>query len=150
MGSGPEMTPDMTRHGLRARLRRILNRGRNEDGGVSVEFVLWLPIYVIILTLTVDTSLLFLGQSGLWNAAHDTSRQLSMGEMTEAEGEAYAATKAAYWADNATVDATVLTDRVEVMVSVPANELAIFGFLGVGKTFNVVARTIHMMEPGSV
>lgn len=69
-------------------LRRALRRYRGaEDGNVTIEYVLWLPIWVIIMTMTADATTLFHQRSQFFLAARDMSRQVSVGAKTLAEAE---------------------------------------------------------------
>ena len=61
---------------------------RQQDGNVTIEYVLWLPIWVVIMTMTVDVTILFHQKSQLYLAARDMSRQVSVGSMTTSEAEA--------------------------------------------------------------
>ncbi len=65
--------------------RRVLCE--DESGGVTVEYVLWLPIWIIIMTMTADATILFHQRSQFFLAARDMSRQVAVGALTTAEAE---------------------------------------------------------------
>ncbi len=126
-------------------VRRFLD---DEGAAITIEFLLWVPVYMAVLTIIVDASLMFTGYAGLWEAAHDTSRQLSMGGMSLSDGELYGEEKALHWVPNPDVTAKIIDgDKVQVRVAVAASELAPFGFLGLAQTFDIVATTTHFLEP---
>lgn len=60
---------------------------KDEEGGVTIEYVLWLPIWVLIMTLTVDATLLFHQRSQFFVAARDMSRLVAVGAKTTAEAQ---------------------------------------------------------------
>ena len=52
--------------GIATRLKQLIRDFDDESGATTVEFVLWVPVFMFILMITVDVSLLFLRQSNLW------------------------------------------------------------------------------------
>lgn len=61
---------------------------RDERGSYTIEFCLWIPMFLFFLAATVDASLLYLTHNNMWNAARDAARRGSTGEL-----EDYAAIK---------------------------------------------------------
>ena len=68
-------------------LRRRLAR---EDGGATVEFVLWTPLYVALIGFVADVSLSITQTSMMWDVARDTSRRVAVGELEPEAAETYA------------------------------------------------------------
>ena len=58
---------------------------RREDGTVTLEFVIWIPVFLIILAFIADAATTFLIQSSMWNAAMDCARRMSVGQYTSTE-----------------------------------------------------------------
>lgn len=56
-----------------------------ESGSTSIEFLLWVPIMVLFLTMTTDATLLMHKQQFIMNDARDASRQVALGQRTAAE-----------------------------------------------------------------
>ncbi|MGL4311074.1 MAG: TadE/TadG family type IV pilus assembly protein [Paracoccaceae bacterium] len=54
----------------------------SEDGTVTVEFVLWLPLIAGALMLVTDATLLMSQKSRLYDVVRDASRQVSLGKRT--------------------------------------------------------------------
>ena len=54
---------------------------RDERGSYTIEFCLWIPMFLVFLAATVDASLLYLTHNNMWNAARDTARRASTGEL---------------------------------------------------------------------
>lgn len=62
-----------------------LRRFRKEDGAVSVEAVLWLPFFVLLVTLLADVALVFYGQARALEVAQNVNRSYSVGDIATAE-----------------------------------------------------------------
>ena len=58
---------------------------KEEDGGTTIEFVMWIPIMVMMLGMTTDATLLMHQQQNLYNMARDASRQVALGHKTMEE-----------------------------------------------------------------
>ena len=54
--------------------RRLAAFGRAQDGAVTVEFVILLPVFLLLLTLIVSASLLFATASDVQQLAHEFAR----------------------------------------------------------------------------
>ena len=128
-------------------LSRVKRFCRRTDGSASVEFVLWMPIFVAITILTIDTSILFTSQSNYWSVSRDTARLVSRHAMSEADAEAYAAAQASMLWTQPTADVIINGPTVTVSLSAPASSLSIFNALGLASTLNIDASVTHTMEP---
>ena len=84
---------------------------KNEDGAITIESVLWLPIYVLFLVMIVDVSLMFNGQAQARRTLQDINRLASSGYyVSEADVEARARSLLGHLSDELEVDATIDTD----------------------------------------
>lgn len=98
---------------------------RGERGNATVEFVVWLPFFIILLGAIADVSLLLNNQSRMFDVARDASRLVSLGRMTNIEAEA--------WARNSLegrpldVQVTVLNGFVTTKVLLPYSDVLVFG-----------------------
>ncbi|MBC7141878.1 MAG: pilus assembly protein, partial [Rhodobacteraceae bacterium] len=63
---------------LKGRFSRF---SRCDDGAATVEAVLWLPLYVMLIALLADVSMMFHGQSRLLRIAQDANRNMSIGRL---------------------------------------------------------------------
>ena len=132
-----------------SRLRSALQNFRDDSGSTTVEFVLWVPVFLVILALTVDVSLMFLRQSNIWQVARDTARIYSIRQLNEADAETYAIAHATLGGDVPTVDVIPhLSDEyVQVFISVPISDVGLFGILNIGAGSDLIAVVTHRMEP---
>jgi Flp pilus assembly protein TadG len=55
---------------------------RDEMGAVTIEFVLWVPIFASLLVFVTDASIIYMTHSEMWNVARDTSRRMSTEKIT--------------------------------------------------------------------
>lgn len=104
------------------------NRKRleNDAGGATVEFVLWLPVFMLIVALIVDATLLLQTQSRFFDVARTASRQVALGIMNEAEAENYVLEA---FGNNGSFSASVATDKtgnlVTTTIEVPFSKIMI-------------------------
>ncbi len=105
-------------------LRRFI---RDQTGTATIEFVLWVPLYVILLVAVTDASILYLTHTEMWNAARDSARRISVGAMAAADAPDRAREKLLLSGRSYTVAAS---DAGPVMVEISVNvgDASIFGF----------------------
>lgn len=73
---------------MRRRLRAFLCE---EQGAVTIEFILWMPIVVALLVTAIDGTMLYVTHTEMWNVSRDTARRMVTGKIrTVEEAEAYA------------------------------------------------------------
>lgn len=75
-----------------ARLERIRNVLRSEDGSLSVELVLWVPVIFMTLMLITDATAAFLAHASMWHNASEISRALATGATSHAEAQQFVST----------------------------------------------------------
>lgn len=128
---------------------------RDERGSASIEFVLWIPILIPVLLLTIDATTLYQIHSEMWNVARDTARQLSDGDiMCPADAKTYAIDALShgdpqYAADHYFVQAW--NDSVkgaQVVITLRMKDTPIFGWAALtlmGR--DIVARVVMRYDP---
>ncbi|NND17464.1 MAG: hypothetical protein HKN98_02695 [Silicimonas sp.] len=129
--------------------RRISEWVRCERGAVTVEGVLWVPLYGLFLTLIVDTSLMFNGQSQAQRVIQDVNRLASYGyyrDETEVEDRGRAVL--AHLSASATVDATIDTTNgtITTFASLPAADLMAVGLIARFTNMQVTVGAEHAIE----
>ncbi len=104
-------------------IRKIAKRlHREEDGGSTIEFLLWMPLMIGMLTLTTDATLLMHKQQNLYNASRDASRQVALGQKTESEAAEILAARFSNY--TVSVDVAQSGGFVTTSVSLPFSEFA--------------------------
>lgn len=134
-------------------LKKITGRcaafGRAADGGVTVEFVLWLPVFLGLILLSADASLLFMRQSMFWEVSRDTARIVSRHGLNAPAAQQYAQNHASLggYQPHVSVDVDPSAATVTVVITAEARALAPFGILGLTMGDKVSTRVTQTMEP---
>lgn len=141
------------RSNVLSRIRRLIQRPRSltraDDGAVSVEFMLWMPLIFTIILFTVDVALIYVKQAEMWTVARDQARRISVSSSynpTQAQIRALLFSSLSS-ATVTTSGATVAgTDKV-VTIQVPLCTASLFGVVGCyDNTLNLTARVTMASE----
>lgn len=117
--------PTPIRTSLLAKLRRFL---RNDTGTATVEFVLWLPLVLLIFGTIVDFSLVLSGEARALRVVQDANRGLSVGHFqTIAAAKSYILTQVSSLSSHATIDMTVVNGVIISRLTLPAADLMATG-----------------------
>lgn len=124
---------------------------RKNDGAITVEAVLWVPVYLVFFALITDVSMMFHGYAKALQVAQDTNRHASTGYyVDEAVLEEMASANLQSFAPNATVQSTLdelaTTPHVITNISVPSSDLQIIGLFGVFANINIQVSAVHLLE----
>jgi len=111
---------------------KAFSRGRS--GLVTVEFVLWLPVFLVILAFLADGCMLYLMQADMWSVARDTARRMTTGQLDSSGAQSYAASALLYSSRPYTITATQGSDDI-VEISLPVQDASVFGVLAVFGSF---------------
>lgn len=120
---------------------------RDENGSVTIEFVLWLPLLMSLFLIATDATVAFMRQSQMWQVSRDTARIVSRYGMTETAAETYAIQNAAFGSTVPAVDVARTGTEVTVAISTPADALTVFGTLNFALGERITTRVVHAMEP---
>ena len=123
-------------------LRAFLSDDR---ASATIEFVLWVPVYVIILVAVTDASILYLTHTEMWNTARDSARRISVGAMAAADAPDRAGEKLLLAGRTYTVAASD-AGPVIVEISVGVGDASVFGFFGPVLGRQLTARVEMMKE----
>lgn len=133
---------------VRQRIMRAARAFRKDTKGtVSVEFALWMPVFMLFILFTADVSLAFTRQSNHQDISHDAARILSRHGMSTAEAILYVKNKARFSGYTPKVEVQVTDSDVTVSIIANANKMAPFGTLSFALGETVVARVKHTLEP---
>ncbi len=111
----------------------------------TLEFVLWVPVYVILLVAVTDASVLYLTHTEMWNAARDSARLISVGAMSAADAPNRAREQLLLSGRTYTVAASD-ANPVIVEISVGVGDASIFGFFSPVLGRQLTARVAMMKE----
>lgn len=130
------------------RVSRCMKKFKKDaDGSVTIEFVLWVPLFVFFLLLVVDASVVFMTQSNYWSVSRDTARLVARHALTADAASTYAASNALRSNVTPDVDVEISSSTVTVTIAAPASRIAPFGMLDfvIGSTVN--ASITQTLEP---
>ena len=121
-----------------------------DEGTVTVEFILWLPLIFTIILFTVDVALIYLKQADMWNVARDVSRRMSVdATLTNANAQTYAQSQLFNSLSSATITATggtqAGTDKV-VTIQIGLCQASLFGVVGCSGSFTLTSRVTMASE----
>lgn len=102
---------------------------RQEKGTATVEFVIWLPIVMLVFALVVDVSMVLGAEAQALRVVQDANRGLSVGYFLEIEdAKAFVLTQVEPLSSNATIDITVTNGVINSRLTMPAADLMATGF----------------------
>ena len=102
----------------------------DEKGAVTIEFVLWVPIFIGLFVFVTDASIIYLTHSEMWSVARDTTRRMTTAEITTRdEARDYAAAHLFLGSRTYVIDPTdpALVD-MNIAIAIGLDDAAIFGF----------------------
>lgn len=120
---------------------------RDEDGSASIESLFWVPVFVFMLVLILDTSFIFFGKSQALRAIQDGNRALSVRAIADEDAteEVIIAAMVDY-APGITVE-TVIEDGIIISTAtMPAKELMIVGSIPVFEDTVISVTAKHFLE----
>lgn len=123
-----------------------------EDGAVTVEAVIWLPVFFGIVVLVADVSLLFNQQAQMLRFVQDANRAYSTGQLeTTGEIQTYLTSVVADRTNRATVSSSIDTSYVpagivSTTLTIPAADLASLGLIASLVNFDMSVTGNHYIE----
>ena len=130
-------------------LKLHTKRFRDESGAVTVEAVLWVPFFIIFMTLIADVALIFHGQARALRIVQDANRNFSAGIYASAQ-ETSDVIVARLAAENLTSNAQAVTQLsggiITSVVQVPTGDLDVVGVLTSLASIDMQISSQHVME----
>ena len=121
--------------------------GGDEDGSITAESVLWIPVYMVFFALIVDVSLVLHGQAKATRVAQDANRLASTEfYIDEADLEAMVKRGIDHFAPNAKVTSDIGNAAVTTLIELPVSDLEAVGLFGRFSGITVTVSTIHLLE----
>ena len=137
------------KQGARCAQTRFLRFRRGEDGGATVEAVLWLPFFLFFFVLICDVAMIYYGKSQLTRITHDANRLLSIGYFDETEWQQYITERMAPMSTNVSFPQPIspaTERRFTSSVRVPASDLDAVGFWGIVSDIDIDVQLTHVRE----
>ena len=125
---------------------------QDQNGSATVEAVLWIPIFALVLGLLVDTSMIFHGQSKVIRVVQDANRNISIGRLTtETEVETYITDQlATFGVTPSDVTATSDGNVVLTNVTVPVSQFQILQYFTSLMNLEVDVRGAHVLDSADI
>ncbi|MCZ6889217.1 MAG: pilus assembly protein [Gammaproteobacteria bacterium] len=110
-------------------MRTISTFLRDDRGSQSIAFLLWVPVFVALLIIVMDTTTLYITQTEMENVARDTARRMIRG-LPPAAAEALALSAMSLRDYPYTVRATFdMATGAEVTIAMQTANIVIAGYL---------------------
>lgn len=121
--------------------------GKDESGSATIESVIWLPIFVWILALIINVSMVVFEKNQAYRVIQNANRILSTGQMqSEAEAEAYIRENIAHIAQDATVSTRIENGVVTSEISYQVTDLLLPDAVQQFANIWIRAASQHFME----
>jgi len=102
---------------------------RDEHGSATIEFVLWVPVFVVLLVATTDATILYLHHTEMWNVSRDVARRVSVGDISEADAPTVVQNELFLYSNAYTVATSNPTSLdVQILIQTTIGNASIFGF----------------------
>ncbi|QJF50667.1 TadE/TadG family type IV pilus assembly protein [Roseobacter ponti] len=110
---------------------------RSEDGSFTLEAIIWMPIFAILLALIMNITMVFYVESQMLRVVQDANRMVSLGRIAgETDDEAETETETFVLAELAYIDAPTMAVTTEInngfvttVLTAQATDLMPFNFL---------------------
>lgn len=113
---------------IRTFARRLGAFKKANDGSATVEAVIWLPLFLFILGLAVDTSMTFHAHSRVLKVVQDVNRAYSVGRIeTVEEAETMVSALLPDFSNAMIVESNVVNGIIDTRVQVPLSDIVILG-----------------------
>lgn len=117
------------------------NFRRDDRGSFTVEALIWLPIFVVVLCMTADTAMIYAKQSQVMRVVQDANRAYAVGKFADATAtQNYILGRVRPMSPGATAVSSLVNGIITTTVTMPARELMATGMLPMrsGSTVRVV------------
>jgi len=120
---------------------------RSQSGALTIEAVLWIPVYLFLFVFIADVSLIFHGQAKATRIAYDGNRMASAGAFeTALETKDAVLGRIQVFSPSASVNTVFGTDDITTIVTMPASDLTAIGLITRLVTLDVTVSSVHMRD----
>ncbi len=110
-------------------MRNVFTFLRAETGAVTIEFILWVPVFIGLLVFVTDVSIIYLTHSEMWSVARDTTRRMTTGQFTTpAQARDYAAARLFLGQRTYVIDPEFNSADMNIKIAIGLGDAAVFGF----------------------
>ncbi len=120
---------------------------RDDKGSFTVEAVIWLPVFILVLCMIADTSLIFAKQSRVMRVVQDANRFYAVGKFADNTAtQNYILGLVRPVSPNVTAVSTLTNGIITTTVTMPARDLIATGVLPVLRSVTVRVVLQQMKE----
>jgi len=134
---------------LRERIKHKVLGGflRREDGTVTVEAVIWLPVFIAIFAMIVDVTMIMSGQAQALRVVQDANRLVSVGVFkSEEETRTFIKTRLSGISNNIDVQSRVAEGIITTNITMPSRDLVASGLINAFANITVRVGAQHRAE----
>lgn len=115
---------DETTNGSTSSTRSLGKFLRDETGSATIEAVIWMPVFFLILAFIMNVSMVFFNESQMLRVVQDGNRAFSLGRLDDNVAvQDYILSQLAYLNANFTVATNISGGFVQTNLEAPAGEL---------------------------
>ena len=120
---------------------------RDQDGSASIESLLFIPLFVLILVFILDVSMIFYGKAQALRIVQDGNRALSVGVFTETtDAENFISTAFGAYSPSAVINTSITDGIITTTAVFPARDLMVVGSIPVFANTQVSVTAQHFLE----
>ena len=132
-----------------AEREQFLHFAKGEHGTTTIEFVLWVPLFLSFMLLVADVGMAFMRQANVLDVSREAARIVARHGLDAPAAIRLAADRARIGehAPEVTVDIDAKAQFVTVTIFVQIQDLAPFGILQSLHSDRVAIQAVHAIEP---
>lgn len=121
---------------------------RDETGWATIEFVLWVPVFAVLLIATIDATVIYLQHTEMWNVSRDVARRVAVGDMVESDVVQVVQNEMYLYSKAYTVATFQPTDLdVQIAIQTTIADASVFGIFQAVLDNNLTAVVTMRREP---
>jgi Flp pilus assembly protein TadG len=118
-----------------------------DDGGATIEAVLWIPVIFLVFGLAVDFAMVFHGQSQALRVLQDANRNVSIGRLNStSEAETFVENRLVGLSTHANASSAIASGVVTTTVTMPIADLQMLGLFRGLDSGTVTVSAEHLIE----
>jgi Flp pilus assembly protein TadG len=127
----------------------FLHFAKDEHGTTTIEFVMWVPLFLTFMLLVADVGMAFMRQANVLDISRDAARIVARHGLDAPAAIRLAADRARFgeYTPEVTVDIDPKAQFVTVTIFVQIQDLAPFGILQSLHADRVAIQAVHAIEP---
>ena len=130
--------------------KRILRNPfvKRDEGGMTVEAVLWMPVFTFALVMVADAAAIFMNQARILQVVQDANRAYVVNKITTTAGiKTEVESRISGFAPGAVATPVQSGGYIVTSVAVGAGDLDLSGISGVFSNANITISAQHLLEP---